>query len=86
MMMGGYGLGYPYGSRTTDPYGDFVSKCLLVVGVSGAQPWGYTIEELIVCPTSCWTALFTLWPTPRPQVGSRAFPYSNYFGIRHREE
>ena len=41
-----YGLDYPYGSRTTAPYGDSVSKCPLVVGGSGAQPSGYPTEEL----------------------------------------
>ena len=47
MMIGGfYGLDYPYGSRTIAPYGDSVSKCLLVVGGSGVQPSGYPAEEL----------------------------------------
>ena len=41
-----YELDYPYGSCTTVPYGDSVSKCLLVVGSRGAQPSKYTTEEI----------------------------------------
>ena len=54
-MIGGfYGLDYPYGSRTIAPDRDSVSKCLLVVGGSRAQPLGYLTEKLRVCPTSGW--------------------------------
>ena len=46
MIEGFYGLDYPYGSCMTAPYGDSVSRCLLVVGGSGDQPSGYLTEEL----------------------------------------
>ena len=45
---------------------------------SETQHSGYLSEELKVCPTSRWAGLLTLLPTPRPYVGLRVFPLSNY--------
>ena len=62
----------------------------LVVGGSEAQPSEYLTEELSQSMsyyrTSGWAALLTLWPTPRPYVGPRAFPHSDCLGVRQREE